>query len=82
MERVKEQAERARRGQPARIRMKCNAITNLTGLVDLAMDDRTASWWLGSDGFWTRHHLDDSGAPLLDIQEYLIQVKQRRTAET
>ena len=28
LERVNEQAERARRGQPARIRMKCNAITD------------------------------------------------------
>jgi polyphosphate kinase len=180
LERINEQAERARGGQPARIRMKCNAITDeaiidslycasqagvpidlwvrgicalrpglpgvsetirvrsvlgrflehsriyafgtsddgmppgevwlgsadlmhrnldrrvealirvvdpaqradLTGLVDLAMDDTTASWWLGPDGFWTRHHLDDAGAPLLDIQEYLIQVRQRRTADT
>ena len=55
---------------------------DLTGLIDLAMDDRTASWWLGPDGFWTRHHLDDSGAPLRDIQELLIQVRKRRTAET
>ncbi len=53
----------------------------LTGLVDLAMDDKTASWWLGPDGFWTRHHLDDSGAPLRDIQEYLIQLRQPRTAD-
>jgi polyphosphate kinase len=49
--------------------------TELTGLIDLAMDDRTASWWLGPDGVWTRHHLDDSGAPLRDIQEYLIQAR-------
>ncbi len=47
--------------------------SELSSLIDLAMDDETASWWLGPDGAWTRHHLDDSGAPLRDIQEYLIQ---------
>jgi polyphosphate kinase len=180
LERVNEQAERARRGEPARIRMKCNAITDeaiidslyrasqagvpidlwirgicalrpglpgvsetirvrsvlgrflehsrvyafgtgedgapagdfwlgsadlmhrnldrrvealvrvtdpaqraeLSSLMDLGMDDGTASWWLGPDGVWTRHHLDASGAPLRDIQEHLIQVRQRRAAES
>jgi polyphosphate kinase len=180
LERVNEQAERSRRGEPARIRMKCNAITDeaiidslyrasqagvpidlwirgicalrpglpgvsetirvrsvlgrflehsrvyafgsgedgapagdfwlgsadlmhrnldrrvealvrvtdpaqraeLSSLMDLGMDDGTASWWLGPDGVWTRHHLDASGAPLRDIQESLIQVRQRRAAES
>ena len=50
----------------------------LSGLIDLAMDDGTASWWLGPDGVWTRHHLDASGAPLLDIQETLIRIRQGR----
>jgi polyphosphate kinase len=54
----------------------------LTGLIDLAMDDGTASWWLGPDGIWTRHHLDASGAPLRDLQQYLIQVRQRHTADS
>jgi polyphosphate kinase len=53
----------------------------LRGLLDMAMDDTTASWWLGPDGSWTRHHLDASGAPLLDIQEYLIRVRQGRAAD-
>jgi polyphosphate kinase len=53
--------------------------TELTGLIDLAMDDRTASWWLGPDGVWTRHHLDASGTPLRDIQEYLIQARGHTT---
>ena len=35
----------------------------LRGLIDLAMDAGTASWWLAADGTWTRHHLDASGAP-------------------
>ncbi len=54
----------------------------LSGLIDLAMDDETASWWLGPDGRWTRHHLDASGAPLLDIQEHLIRVRQGRAADS
>jgi polyphosphate kinase len=53
----------------------------LRGLISLAMSDTTASWWLGSDGTWTRHHLDASGAPLLDIQEYLIRSRQGRAAD-
>ncbi len=52
----------------------------LAGLIDMAMDDTTATWWLDSDGTWTRHHLDASGAPLNDIQEYLIRVRQGRAA--
>jgi polyphosphate kinase len=47
----------------------------------MAMDDTTASWWLGADGTWTRHHLDASGAPLNDIQEYLIRTRQGRSAD-
>ncbi len=53
----------------------------LRGLIDMAMDDTTASWWLAPDGTWTRHHLDASGAPLNDIQEYLIRTRQGRTAD-
>jgi polyphosphate kinase len=55
--------------------------TELTGLFDLAMDGGTASWWLAADGTWTRHHLDASGAPLRDLQQHLIQIRQRRTAD-
>jgi polyphosphate kinase len=43
----------------------------LSELFGLAMDEGTASWWLGSDGRWTRHHLDSSGTPLLDLQAFL-----------
>src|SRR5260370_42428815 len=50
-------------------------------LIDMAMDDTTATWWLDSEGCWTRHHLDASGAPLNDIQEYLIRVRQGRAAD-
>jgi polyphosphate kinase len=54
----------------------------LSSLINLAMDNGTASWWLGPDGAWTRHHLDDSGAPLQDLQEHLIQVGQGRTTDS
>jgi polyphosphate kinase len=43
----------------------------LSELFAMAMDEGTASWWLGADGGWTRHHLDSSGAPLLDLQAFL-----------
>jgi len=49
-------------------------------LLDLAFDDGTASWWLDSSGEWERHHLDESGAPLRDLQETLIATKRRRRA--
>lgn len=50
----------------------------LRTLINLAMDPGTASWWLGPDGNWTRHHLDESGALLLDLQDYLIRTRQSR----
>jgi polyphosphate kinase len=53
----------------------------LRGLIDMAMDETTSSWWLDSDGSWTRHYLDAGGAPLNDIQEYLIRTRQGRVAD-
>jgi polyphosphate kinase len=53
----------------------------LRGLIDMAMDAGTASWWLDADGSWTRHHLDAAGAPLTDIQVALIQSRQGRVAD-
>ncbi len=40
----------------------------LVDLVATAMDDATSSFHLGSDGSWTRHHLDAEGQPLGDLQ--------------
>ncbi|HET9898041.1 MAG TPA: RNA degradosome polyphosphate kinase [Streptosporangiaceae bacterium] len=54
----------------------------LRSLIDLAMDSGVASWWLGPDGTWTRHHLDESGAPLMDLQDHLIRFRQNRAADT
>jgi polyphosphate kinase len=53
----------------------------LRGLIDLAMDPDTASWWLAGDGTWTRHHLDASGAPLNDLQDLLIRARQGRVSD-
>jgi len=48
----------------------------LRDLLTLGMADTTASWWLGPDGTWTRHYLDANGSPLLDLQAYLVQIRQ------
>ncbi|HEY1620380.1 MAG TPA: polyphosphate kinase 1, partial [Streptosporangiaceae bacterium] len=53
----------------------------LRGLIDLAMDEATASWWLAADGTWTRHHLDAGGAPLNDLQDLLIRARQGRASD-
>ena len=53
----------------------------LRGIISAAVDESTSSWWLGPDGFWTRHHLDSSGAPLRDLQSHLIRVRQGRIAD-
>jgi polyphosphate kinase len=50
----------------------------LRTLIDLAMDEGTSSWWLASDGTWTRHHLDPDGKPLRDLQQYLIETRRGR----
>jgi polyphosphate kinase len=42
------------------------------------MDGRISSWWLAGDGTWTRHQLDESGAPLNDIQDLLIRARRGR----
>jgi len=46
-------------------------VAELGELFDLAMDDGTASWWLGTDGGWTRHSRGEDFEPLLDLQTEL-----------
>ncbi|WP_025158380.1 RNA degradosome polyphosphate kinase [Leifsonia aquatica] len=48
-------------------------LAELDALFDLAFDTRTASWSLADDGVWTRHHLDEEGKPLIDLQNKLMQ---------
>ncbi|KQX07814.1 MULTISPECIES: RNA degradosome polyphosphate kinase [unclassified Leifsonia] len=47
-------------------------LDEIAGLFDRAMDERTSSWWLGDDGVWVRHHLDEDGSPLDDMQNTLM----------
>jgi polyphosphate kinase len=48
-------------------------IAELDALIDRAMDDRTSSWALESDGTWIRHSVDEAGHPLDDLQNRLMQ---------
>jgi len=50
----------------------------LLDLFALAMDEGTATWHLGADGAWERHHLDADGAPLIDLQDRTMQLVARR----
>ena len=53
----------------------------LRGHFAEAMNEHVASWWLGQDGTWIRHHLDDLGAPLCDLQSHLIQSRPARSPD-
>ncbi|QHC63734.1 RNA degradosome polyphosphate kinase [Rathayibacter festucae] len=57
-------------------------LSEIADMFDRAMDEKTASWWLGPDGIWTRHHLDEDGAPLSDLQNRLMAhiTHRKRTA--
>jgi polyphosphate kinase len=57
-------------------------VARLRQLIDLAMDEGTASWWLAADGSWTRHHLDADGNPLRDLQRHLISSLRGRAIDT
>lgn len=45
---------------------------SIVEVIDLGMSDNTASWHLGPDGNWTRHHENGDGEPLINYQELLI----------
>jgi polyphosphate kinase len=47
-------------------------ITEIGRLLDLAFAAGTTSWWLDAYGRWERHHLDEQGVPLVEMQEALI----------
>jgi polyphosphate kinase len=53
-------------------------IDEVSRLLDLAFDDGTSSWWLTSSGEWVRHHADEDGNPLRELQETLIATNRRR----
>ncbi|MBD7950387.1 MULTISPECIES: RNA degradosome polyphosphate kinase [Oerskovia] len=52
-------------------------VSDLIDLIDVSMDDGTASWHLQSDGSWERHATGPDG-PLMDIQSTLITRQRRR----
>jgi polyphosphate kinase len=47
-------------------------VAELQQLFEVSMDPGTASWHLGADGVWERHHVDADGEPLRDLQSHLI----------
>jgi len=49
--------------------------------LDLGVDDKTSSWWLGPDGYWGRHSRDETGDPLRDVQETLVRERRVRPAD-
>jgi polyphosphate kinase len=54
-------------------------IEYIDSLFVAALADDTSSWWLDADGIWTRHHVDDNGEPLPDMQNVLMRrISQRR----
>jgi polyphosphate kinase len=53
-------------------------VNELGQLLELSLDDATSSWHLQPDGTWERHHYDENGELLLDLQEHLIATVRRR----
>jgi polyphosphate kinase len=54
--------------------------TELGELFDLAFDDGVSSWRLEPDRTWVGVHTSPDGEPLDDLQQILIERKQRRKA--
>ncbi|TAK69984.1 MAG: RNA degradosome polyphosphate kinase [Actinomycetota bacterium] len=55
-------------------------VAEIDGLFDLAFDENTSAWHLGSDGTWERRTRGAGGTPLRQLQESLIRRKHRRGA--
>ena len=59
------------------MRIKDPAVgSELSAILDLAMEDRIARWELAGDGSWTRLVFDENGQRLPDYQELLIRRHQ------
>jgi polyphosphate kinase len=54
------------------------SVDQVRRLLDTAFDDGTSAWHLSPDGTWTRKSTDANGVPLLDLQDWLIQMSKRR----
>ncbi|MEI8082841.1 MAG: RNA degradosome polyphosphate kinase [Actinomycetes bacterium] len=57
-------------------------VEDISWLMDLSLDEGTASWHLDQGGTWNRVHQDEDGRPLRDLQKFLIQHRQRSAAMT
>lgn len=55
-------------------------IAEVYDLFDLAFAPSTAAWDLDLNGQWHRRFVDDTGAALLDLQEYLISTRGKRVS--
>lgn len=61
--------------------VQLNSTEDIAAMVDLLnvyMDDTTSSWHLDPDGQWIRHHLDEDGKPLRDVQSWLLASRARQ----
>ncbi len=57
-------------------------IAEIAYLLDLSFDPQTASWQLDANGDWHGVHTATNGAPLRDLQHYLITLRQRPIGST
>ncbi|MCU1632860.1 MAG: polyphosphate kinase [Micrococcaceae bacterium] len=55
-------------------------ISYLMTLMGRYMNPGVSSWHLDETGCWTRHHKDDEGTPLEDIQSWLLASRARQRA--
>ncbi|MBT1001128.1 RNA degradosome polyphosphate kinase [Paenarthrobacter sp. DKR-5] len=53
-------------------------VADVMSLMDRYVDPRTSSWHLDESGVWTRHHLDENGEPLSDVQSWLLSTRSRQ----
>jgi len=53
-------------------------LSEIEQLFDMALDDKTSSWHLESEGTWTRHSVDEAGEPLTDLQDWLMLKTSRK----
>lgn len=53
-------------------------VADIIALLERYVDPATSSWHLDSSGLWGRHHLDESGEPLADVQSWLLASRSRQ----
>lgn len=53
-------------------------LKEMSDFFDLAMSNGISSWWLGTEGEWSRHSVSGDGKPLVDLQDRTMAIVQRR----